>query len=160
MTKLREPSERVSPRARLMWTLGALANSVFTYGVLLVVAFVWQPFEVSWWLAALVALAFLGYTLLMPRWRYAVHRWEATETAVYTQTGWWSIEQRIAPMSRIQTVDYEEGAFARLFGLASVTVTTASAAGALAIVGLDKRLARELVEQLTRRADAVPGDAT
>ena len=60
-------------------------------------------------------------------------------------------------MSRIQTVDYEEGAFARLFGLASVTVTTASAAGALAIVGLDKRLARELVEQLTRRADAVPG---
>ena len=160
MTKLREPSERVSPRARLMWTLGALANSVFTFGVLLVVAFVWEPFEVSWWVVALVGLAFLGYTLLMPRWRYAVHRWEATESAVYTQTGWWSIEQRIAPMSRIQTVDYEEGAFARLFGLASVTVTTASAAGALAIVGLDKRLARELVEQLTRRADAVPGDAT
>ncbi len=143
-----------------MWTLGALANSVFTYGVLLVVAFVWQPFDVTWWLAALVGLAFLGYTLVMPRWRYAVHRWEATETAVYTQTGWWSIEQRIAPMSRIQTVDYQESAFARLFGLASVTVTTASAAGALAIDGLDKRLARELVDQLTRRADAVPGDAT
>lgn len=160
MTTLREPSERVSPRARLMWTLGALANSVFTYGVLLVVAFVWQPFDVTWWWAALVGLAFLGYTLVMPRWRYAVHRWEATETAVYTQTGWWSIEQRIAPMSRIQTVDYQESAFARLFGLASVTVTTASAAGALAIDGLDKRLARELVDQLTRRADAVPGDAT
>ncbi len=160
MTKLREPSERVSPRAPLMWTLGALANSLFTFGVLLAVVLVWEPFEVSWWVLALVGLVFLGYTLLMPRWRYAVHRWEATESAVYTQTGWWSIEQRIAPMSRIQTVDYEEGAFARLFGLASVTVTTASAAGALAIVGLDKRLARELVEQLTRRADAVPGDAT
>lgn len=160
MTTLREPSERVSPRARLMWTLGALANSVFTYGVLMVVAFVWHPFDVTWWLAALVGLAFLGYTLVMPRWRYAVHRWEATETAVYTQTGWWSIEQRIAPMSRIQTVDYQESAFARLFGLASVTVTTASAAGALAIDGLDKRLARELVDQLTSRADAVPGDAT
>jgi len=63
-------------------------------------------------------------------------------------------------MSRIQTVDYEEGAFSRLFGLASVTVTTASAAGALGIVGLDKQLARELVDLLTRRADAVPGDAT
>lgn len=160
MTTLREPSERVSPRARLMWTLGALANSVFTYGVLLVVGFVWRPFDVTWWWAALVGLAFLGYTLVMPRWRYAVHRWEATETAVYTQTGWWSIEQRIAPMSRIQTVDYQESAFARLFGLASVTVTTASAAGALSIDGLDKRLARELVDQLTRRADAVPGDAT
>jgi membrane protein YdbS with pleckstrin-like domain len=160
VTTLREPSERVSPRARLMWTLGALANSVFTYGVLLVVGFVWRPFDVTWWWAALVGLAFLGYTLVMPRWRYAVHRWEATETAVYTQTGWWSIEQRIAPMSRIQTVDYQESAFARLFGLASVTVTTASAAGALSIDGLDKRLARELVDQLTSRADAVPGDAT
>ncbi|MGZ5399961.1 MAG: PH domain-containing protein [Nocardioides sp.] len=160
MTTLREPSERVSPRARLMWTLGALANSVFTYGVLLAVAFVWAPVEVSWWVAVLVGLAFVGYTFAMPRWRFAVHRWEVTESAVYTQTGWWSIERRIAPMSRIQTVDYEEGAFARLFGLASVTVTTASAAGALSIDGLDKQLARELVDQLTRRADAVPGDAT
>ncbi len=160
MSDLRDPAERVSPRARLMWTLGALANSVFTYGVLLVVAFVWAPFEVSWWVAVLVGLAFAVYTFAMPRWRYAVHRWEVTETAVYTQTGWWSIERRIAPMSRIQTVDYEEGAFARLFGLASVTVTTASAAGALAIVGLDKQLARQLVDQLSRRADAVPGDAT
>ena len=160
MTTLREPSERVSPRARLMWTLGALGNSLFTFGVLAVAAWVWAPFEVPWWGYALVAVVFAAYTLLMPRWRYAVHRWEVTDTAVYTQTGWWSIERRIAPMSRIQTVDYEEGAFARLFGLASVTVTTASAAGALAIVGLDKQLARELVDQLTRRADAVPGDAT
>ena len=143
-----------------MWTLGALGNSVFTLGVLALVAYVWAPFEVPWWAFALLVVASAAYTVLMPRWRYAVHRWEATETAVYTQTGWWSIERRIAPMSRIQTVDYEEGAFARLFGLASVTVTTASAAGALAIVGLDKQLARELVDQLTRRADVVPGDAT
>jgi len=158
--RLREPAERVSPRARQMWTLVALVNSLFTYGVLLFVALVWDAVPVTWWVAVLVALAFVAYTLLMPRWRYSVPRWEVTETAVYTQTGWWSIEQRIAPMSRIQTVDYEEGAIARLFRLASVTVTTASAAGALEIVGLDRDLARGLVEQLTRRADAVPGDAT
>ena len=157
---LREPSERVSPRARLMWTVGALLNSVFTYGVLLAVALVWDLVPVTWWAATALAVALAAYTWLMPRWRYAVHRWEATDTAVYTQTGWWSIEQRIAPMSRIQTVDYEEGAVARLFGLASVTVTTASAAGALEIEGLDRQLARELVDLLTRRADAVPGDAT
>src|SRR5688500_3476507 len=143
-----------------MWTVVALANSVFTYGVLLAVALVWDFVPVTWWAAVLVAVACLAYTLGMPRLRYAVHRWEVTETAVYTQTGWWSIEQRIAPMSRIQTVDYEEGAVARLFRLASVTVTTASAAGALEIAGLDRDLARSLVEQLTRRADAVPGDAT
>jgi membrane protein YdbS with pleckstrin-like domain len=63
-------------------------------------------------------------------------------------------------MSRIQTVDYAEGAILRLFGLASVTVTTASAAGALEIAGLDKARALELVDELTIKADAVEGDAT
>ena len=96
----------------------------------------------------------------MPQWRYRVHRWEVTETAVYTQTGWWSRERRIAPMSRIQTVDHAEGAIERLFRLATVTVTTASAAGALQISGLDREVARELVDELTLKADAVEGDAT
>jgi hypothetical protein len=63
-------------------------------------------------------------------------------------------------MSRIQTVDYSEGAIERLFDLASVTVTTASAAGALEISGLDREVARRLAEELTVQADAVPGDAT
>ena len=77
----------------------------------------------------------VAWAVVVPQWRFLVHRWETTETAVYTQTGWWARERRIAPMSRIQTVDYAEGAVARLFRLASVTVTTASAAGALRIDG-------------------------
>ena len=84
------------------------------------------------------ALLVLVYAAVVPQWRYLVHRWEVTDTAVYTQTGWWARERRIAPMSRIQTVDYAEGPIARLFGLATVTVTTASAAGALQIDGLDQ----------------------
>jgi membrane protein YdbS with pleckstrin-like domain len=160
VSTLREPSERVSPRARLMWTVEALANTAFTLGLYVALGLAWDPVPFSRWAVLGLAVVMLAYTALMPRWRYAVHRWEVTGTAVYTQTGWWAVEQRIAPMSRIQTVDYEEGALSRLFGLASVTVTTASAAGALEIAALDKALARELVERLTERADAVPGDAT
>ena len=104
--------------------------------------------------------ALTAYVVVVPQWRYPVHRWEVTETAVYTQTGWWARERRIAPMSRIQTVDHVEGAISRLFGLATVTVTTASAAGALEIAGLDRDRARALVDELTLRADAVEGDAT
>ena len=47
-----------------------------------------------------------------------------------------------------------------LFGLASVTVTTASSAGALEISGLEQLRARQLVDELTLKADAVSGDAT
>jgi membrane protein YdbS with pleckstrin-like domain len=39
-------------------------------------------------------------------------------------------------------------------------VTTASAAGALEIAGLDRIRAQELTEELTLSADTVEGDAT
>jgi uncharacterized protein len=160
VSDLRDPAERVSPRARLMWTVEAAVNSLFLLGLYVVLGLLWEPVPFTWWLVTGLGVVLLVYVLVMPRWRYAVHRWEVTETAVYTQTGWWTVERRIAPMSRIQTVDYLEGVFSRMFGLATVTVTTASAAGALEIAALDRALARELVARLTRRADAVAGDAT
>jgi uncharacterized protein len=143
-----------------MWLVGALLESVFLFFGFLLIAYVWAPFDVRWWVTVLVGLTLATYVAVVPLWRYAVHRWEVTDTAVYTQVGWWTRERRIAPMSRIQTVDYSEGAIERLFGLASVTVTTASAAGALEISGLDRGLAQRLAEELTVQADVVPGDAT
>jgi uncharacterized protein len=104
-----------------------------------------------------LALAHLG---VMPPWRYAVHRWEATPDAVYTQVGWFDQERRIAPISRVQTVDSERGAIERLFGLANVTVTTASAAGPIHIHGLDYAVAQQLADDVTTRAQATRGDAT
>ena len=143
-----------------MWLVGAAVEAVLVFAVLLLVGFVWAPFAIRWWMPALAGVVLASWVVVVPSWRYAVHRWEATDTAVYTQVGWWTRERRIAPMSRIQTVDYAEGALERLFGLATVTVTTASAAGALEIGGLDRLRAQQLVEELTRQADAVPGDAT
>jgi uncharacterized protein len=157
---LREPSQRVSPRARLMWTAEAVVQAAVLAVVPMVLAGPFDLFDVPWWAWVLAALVLLAYIATVPTWRYRVHRWEVTDTAVYTQTGWWAREQRIAPMSRIQTVDHVEGAISRLFGLATVTVTTASAAGALEISGLDKSVARGLVDELTIKADAVEGDAT
>ena len=143
-----------------MWTTLALMQSAVLLGVLVVVVVPMDVLDLPWWAILLAAVVLAAYVALVPQWRYLVHRWEVTDTAVYTQTGWWARERRIAPMSRIQTVDHVEGAVARLFGLATVTVTTASAAGALAIEGLDRDVARRLVDDLTVKADAVDGDAT
>lgn len=143
-----------------MWATAAGVEAVVLIAVLVVVGPVTGWLPIPTWLIGLVALAAVAHIVVMPIWRYRVHRWEVTATAVYTQTGWWVRERRIAPMSRIQTVDHVEGAIARLFGLASVTVTTASAEGALEIVGLDRGRALELVDELAVQADTVPGDAT
>ena len=157
---LREPGQRVSPKARSMWLLGALVQSALVLTALVLAGPVWGWLDLRWWVLALAVVVLAAYVAVVPQWRYRVHRWEVTDTAVYTQTGWWARERRIAPMSRIQTVDYVEGAIARLFGLASVTVTTASSAGALEISGLERSRARRLVDELTLKADAIAGDAT
>ncbi|HEU5471367.1 MAG TPA: PH domain-containing protein [Actinophytocola sp.] len=116
----------------------------------------------SWLQFAQVIVLVVGvvYAAIVPFWRYRVHRWEVTEDAVYAKAGWLWQEWRVAPMSRIQTVDTERGPIERLFRLSSVTVTTASAAGPIKIVGLDHELAAELVRRLTETTQAAPGDAT
>lgn len=157
---LREPRQRVSTKARAVWTVGALAQVVVGIAILTVLVLVWELFAMPWWGWLACAVVALAYVAVMPAFRYRVHRWESTADAVYTQTGWLTRERRIAPMSRVQTVDLEQGPVSRLLGLAAVTVTTASAAGPVKIEGLDFPVAERLVDELTRRTSAVAGDAT
>src|SRR3954451_19474510 len=157
---LREPAGRVSPRAPLVWAAGALARGLFLGAGLFAASVVAELFTMAPWAWVVYAAVVVGYTAVMPAYRYRVHRWETTERAVYTQTGWLSRERRIAPMSRVQTVDLEQGPIDRLLGPASVTVTTASAAGPLHISAIDKPVADRLVDDLTRRTEAEAGDAT
>lgn len=158
--RLREPRERVSPRARTMWLVTDLVRGAVVIVVLSLTSGPWDWWHIPTWVLVALGALLVAYAVLVPQWRYLVHRWEVTETAVYTQTGWWARERRIAPMSRVQTVDHSEGAIARLFRLSTVRVTTASSAGALTIEGLDRDRALQVVDDLTRAADSVPGDAT
>ncbi len=155
---LRDPANRVSAKAPLLWAVGAAIASILLLVALVVVDLVWL--DVPWWVYPPVVVVLVAYVVVMPRVRYRIHRWESTDTAVYTQTGWLSRERRIAPMSRVQTVDYEQGWIDRVLGLASVTVTTASSAGPLTISAIDKPVADRLVDDLTRRTEAEAGDAT
>jgi uncharacterized protein len=112
------------------------------------------------WILLAAAVPSIAYMVAMPLWRYQVHRWETTDEAVYTASGWLWQKWRVAPLSRIQTVDTVRGPLEQLFGLSGIKVTTASASGALKIRGLDRQVAVDLVEHLTRATQATPGDAT
>jgi uncharacterized protein len=158
---LRPPRHRVSARAVRYWTVRASAG----WAVLGIAQAVWLVLASgggAWHAIALVVTFVLAaaHVTVMPRWRYAVHRWETAPGAVYTQSGWFDQERRIAPVARIQTVDTERGPLEQLFGLANVTVTTASAAGALEIKGLDREVADRLVDELTAATQADAEDAT
>lgn len=159
--ELRPPRHAVDPRAVRWWTVQALLT-VVPPAVGLAVAAVLLG-DARPWLLALLAVTAIGgaaYVVVMPRWRYRVHRWETTDEAVYAASGWIWQEWRVAPLSRVQTVDTVRGPLQQLFGLATVTVTTASAKGEIKVDGLDHDLAVEVVDHLTATTEAIPGDAT
>jgi membrane protein YdbS with pleckstrin-like domain len=157
---LREPIHRVSPRARLAWATEGALKGLVLIAVLVLLTEIWNVFPMPWWGWVLVALAVIVFTWAHPTLRYAIHRWEVGTSAVYTQSGWITRERRVAPLNRVQTVDFEQHPIARVLGLATVTITTASAAGPLKIAGLDRGVAEDLVAELTRRTATEPGDAT
>ena len=144
-----------------MWMVQGAALTVLLAGVLAVYALVANPPEwVMWVGTSALVVVLVAVVVVLPVVRYRVHRWEVTQDAVYTQTGLLTVEQRIAPLSRVQTVDTERDVLARLFGLSTVVVTTASARGALHIPGLERAQATAVVDQLTRITAAGSGDAT
>jgi membrane protein YdbS with pleckstrin-like domain len=160
-TTLRPPRNRFDPRVLPWWRtqlLIATAVAVVPLGVLgLLIA----PAR-AWFLGPAAAVLVLGLAsaLALPVWWHRVHRWEVTDTAVYSLTGYFWRTWRIAPMSRIQTVDTTQGPLQRSFGLSTVVVTTASSAGAVELQGLDQEQASALAARLTELTDATPGDAT
>jgi hypothetical protein len=156
-----DPAHLPSRRAPLRWAVGG----VIPWLLLAVGQVVWFELDKRMpWLHILIGVAtVLGVvvsTAVVPLWRYRVHRWELGPQAVFTRTGWLVQERRIAPISRVQTVDTYRGPVDRLFGLANVTVTTASSAGAVHIVALDVDVADHLVAQLTDIAAIGAEDAT
>jgi membrane protein YdbS with pleckstrin-like domain len=159
---LRPPAHQVSPRALRWWQLRALAGLVVLAAPQAVALAVLGGAAPGWLTATAIATVVGGiaYGLVVPPLRYRIHRWEVTPEAVYTLSGWLVREWRIAPISRVQTVDTQHGPIEQLLKLASVTVTTASARGPVTIRGLDQQAALELARTLTATTQATPGDAT
>ncbi|NLG54458.1 MAG: PH domain-containing protein [Rhodococcus sp.] len=156
-----EPAWRPSSRAKVLWAINAAllwAPIVIAAAVIAVVG--WWPTWVHVVVLSVAVAAAIAHIVIAPLWRCRVHRWEISDTAVYTRTGWLTQERRIAPISRIQTVDTERGPLDQMLSLATVTVTTASSAGAVQITALDQEVADRVVMQLTAIAERNRGDAT
>lgn len=160
-----DPGHRPSRRAPLAWALNTAV-----WGAPLTAAVFWTvgasplggwlgPAGVTALVIVFAAAAVVGL-VVMPLWRYRVHRWEVGETAIYTRTGWVVQERRIAPISRIQTVDTQRGPVEQLLGLSTVTITTASSAGKVRIQALDKPVADAVAARLALLIGEMVDDAT
>lgn len=159
--KIRPPALQVDRRAPAWWLARNLLLCGIPLAALTAAAALWDPARI--WLAAPIAAAALILAVRVgvePWWRYRVHRWEVTDRATYASTGWLITEWRVAPTSRIQTVDAVRGPLEQIFGLATLRVTTASSSGAVNIRGLDRRVAEDAAGRLAVIAELSQGDAT
>lgn len=159
--EIRPPQHRVDRRFIVWQTLVAV---LWSAGVLGVLGAIYRFAEVTrpWLGPVLIVLAVLlaVQILVAPTARYLVHRWQATDDAVYALEGWLTRRWQIVPISRIQSIDTEIGPLQQLLGLATIRVTTASSEGKISIEGLDATVARTTVDRLREVTAATAGDAT
>jgi hypothetical protein len=163
---VRDPAWSLSRSAIGLWvTEGAIGAAVLGIGTAAFLAFV--PVSVGgpvpmlrWLLPALVVLDAVLAIGVRPQLRYRVHRWEVTDDAVYTLTGWLTRTWTLVPISRIQTVDVTRGVLQQMFGLATVAVLTASSQGTVRVPHLPAAVAQRVADDLARRAEQVRDQAT
>lgn len=162
----RPPAYRPSPNARWLWLVAGVLQSMFLLAAGGLLWFVipsdamllWRI--VSYAALPLALLASVALCWAQPVLRWRTHRWEVTDLAVYTLTGWLTRTWTMVPISRIQTVDVAHGPMQRIFGLGSVAVRTASAQGTILVPDLPGDVATEVAADLAARADAVRDDVT
>lgn len=162
MSTLPRPPRRRLDRRFVLWR--TLQTLFWAIGVLGILGAVWYFAVVTrpWVGPVLIVLAVI-YAVniaVMPSWRYRVHRWETTDDAVYTLTGWLTHKWQIVPISRIQSIDTGIGPLQRAFGIATITVTTASSDGNVEIEGIAVADAEAAVDRLREITAATVGDAT
>lgn len=159
--QVRPPQNRIERRAVWWWMAQSAVFALPILAGLIAATYFWE--SQRGWLSVAVGLwivATIVFMFVEPFWRYRVHRWETNDKAVYALTGWYVREWRVAPLSRIQTVDSIRGPLEQLMGLATLRVTTASSKGAIDIAGLSAETAADLAEKLTEITQDIPGDAT
>src|SRR5256885_14666784 len=132
--RLRPPAHRVSRRAIGYWTAMASIFWIVVIGVLTAIV-VTSDDPPSFLTVALVVACVVGplHLVVMPQWRYRVHRWEVTGEAVYTQSGWLKQEWRVAAIFPIPTLHIELYPGAHTFRRAQPPPAHAAAPGPLPV---------------------------
>ncbi len=163
---VREPAWPLSRSAIGLWiTEGAITSLFLGIGAALFAVFVPSdapaPFPVLRWVIPIAVLVYAVVAIgVRPRIRFRVHRWEVTDEAVYTLTGWLTRTWTLVPISRIQTVDVTRGVLQQLFGLSTVAVMTASSQGTVQVWHLEADVAQQVADDLAHRAEQVRDQAT
>lgn len=122
--------------------------------VLILPSFLWGP---DWLWMAVAGLLVVWFAWRLWRLPRVVRRWgyAETDTDVYVTSGLMFRHFECVPYGRMQTVTMASGPLERLFGLATVSMVTASSQGSVTIPGLNEATAAQLRDRLIERGESL-----
>ncbi|MCI9129776.1 MAG: PH domain-containing protein [Eggerthellaceae bacterium] len=154
------PTQALNPKIKSVWRLSDLVWILIVFFACAIpFALIATDDDSSWALGVLVIEVILFVILLvlflviLPPIRYARFRYEVSDDFLEIAQGIIWRKRYMVPFIRVQNTDTRQGPILRAFGLASVTISTA--AGSLAIPGLDAAEAdtlRDRAAELARLA--------
>ena len=126
-----EPKERLDSRALKAWFFSGLIWGLLFMIIpvlyLTLVPLLWDlPSFYGWLAAGLVFLYTLWDAVIVPRIKLRFWRYEIRDDEIDIRHGVFIIRRTLIPMVRVQHVDTEHGPIMRLFGLATLRVSTAA----------------------------------
>src|SRR3954454_9257741 len=116
MSEIPEPAQRLAPAARWAWRFywaGGCAVAMVLLGIA----------GESWWRAAglaVLAVALVAGTAVVPELRWRRWRWEVREHEIDLLRGIFVVRRTLIPMARVQHVETERGLIGQALGLATV----------------------------------------
>lgn len=145
--RLTEPRDRLDPRAKRVWFISEIVQTVVWTVIAIAIAFVLiRVFDRDWLWPVVVAGAIFALSAIWafvgPSLRYRQWRYEIREDEVDLQHGILVKTRQLVPMARIQHVDTRRGPLQQRFGLASVVFFTA--AGSMEIPALSEEHAADV----------------
>ena len=136
------PTQKLNPKIKMVWRLNDAFWIIISYiccaAPFAIVAIIEPEEEWAWLVAAIVTVVFVALLILflvvLPPIRYARWRYELSDDYLDIARGIFWRKRFVIPFIRVQNTDTRQGPILRMFGLASVTVSTA--AGSHEIPGL------------------------
>ncbi len=159
--KIERPKERIDPKALKAWRLRGAIYSLFEISVIIAYFITREvalnlPLSLGVILAIVIVIIIILQIIVIPAVRMIYWGYEIKDTEMDIQHGIIIIKRTLVPMARIQHVDTEHGPIMRLFGLATLAVSTAGTNHKIPALTFEK--AAELRKQIAYLASVSDED--
>ena len=154
-----EPSERLDPRAKVVWRISGFLNMLPLligggFGSWALLRWADVPVLLGTLpVVVVVALAVVS-VVVAPGLRWRRWRYEIRPDEVDLQRGVWWVSRTLVPLARIQHVDTRQGPLQRRYGLSTVVFHTAAGPNQIPELAVPVAAeARDRIAELTREQD-------